>query len=371
MKKILCIALVVASGLPGCGDNIKLEPDGSSPASDRATAFIVAGEFSSGVGIASRIGIPSLELTTNVVSGVVSSDPVLRHIDDRLYVINRLGHDNITILDADKARLITQISTGPGSNPQDVAVKGRVLYVAALASTGVLIIDLDDPTTIRTVDLSGLDPRDGRPDCSALALVGEQLFVTCGVLDGFAAVAPGKVAVIDTASNSVITTFDLATRNPFGYLYTTPANSMLGGDLLVATVDFSAGLTTGCLERIGVGSAPASKGCLVTNERLGGFASGFAYGPDDALYVAVTAGFDAMGTAARAIRYQVADDMLDETAVSGAGQRIFELAACPSGEWVFADATGGIRIYDAEFAELTTKLLDVGLPPVDDGIVCY
>lgn len=365
MAALSMVACGVACGVMACGEASKaVDADGTAD----TRAFIVAGDYTSGMGLASTIAIPSLEVIRNVIAGVASDDPVLRLHDGRLYIVNRFGHDNITILDAASLSLIEQISTGPGTNPQDVAVRGETLYVAALAAPGILVIE--NGSVSGTIDLASLDP-DGVPDCSSVYLVDELLFVTCGLLRDFAPVGPGKVVVIDTSTSTVLTTFDLVNANPVGFLRQMPVTGALAGDLLISTVLFGEDLTTGCLERIGVGPAPASRGCLIENAALGGYATGYAYGPDDTIYVAVTTGFDIDGTVARVMTYDVETGMLGATAITPEEQRVFDLTRCPDGEWIFADARGGIRVYDADGQELTQDVLDIGLPPTGHGMVCY
>lgn len=342
------------------GMNVDAAPLGS-------TAFMVAGDFFS-TGVASTISIPGLEVTPNAVAGVASNDPVVRYIDGSLYIVNRFGHDNITILDATTLSLIDQVSTGPGSNPQDVAVKGDTLYVAALGAAGILSIASDG--SISTIDLSNLDG-DGLPDCNSVYLVDDTLVATCGLLTNFAAVVPGKVVIIDTTDDSVEDTFDLSTRNPFGFIQKSDDNSRLGGDLLIGTVDFNVNITTGCVERISVTPTAQSLGCMIDNGLLGGYATGIAHGPGDTLYLAVTTGFDKNGSIAHATSYDVQSGMLAAEPISGDGERIFNLARCPTGEWVFADGAGGMRVYDANGQQMTTGLLDIGLPPTGAGVVCY
>ncbi len=339
-------------------------PDASLASS---TAFLVAGDFGSGTGIASTIDIPALTVNQNVVAGVASDDPALRYEGGKLYIINRFGRDNITILDAATLTFEGQVSTGAGSNPQDVAARGSNLYVAALAAPGVLKIDAQG--AIEIIDLSALDENDGIPDCSSIYRVGSTLVVTCGILDNFVPAGPGKVAFIDSNDDTIIDVLDLGTDNPFGFIQ--PAGGMLDGELLVPTVTFGADLLTGCVERISVAPAPSVAGCLVENSDLGGYASGLAYGPDDTLYIAVTEGWDANGVVSKVVTYDVAAGQVGQDTLTPPEQRIFDVAHCPTGEWLFADGAGGIRVYDAEGSELTSDLLDIGLPPTGNAMVCY
>lgn len=374
--RYLCSCVLLAHvSLSACGDNGGVTGDtDAAPQPDAAlsggTAVAVAGDFLSGQGVASIIDVATLSVAVNALSGLASDDPVLRYRDGALYIINRFGHDNINVVGAESLALTRELSTGAGSNPQDVAVKGDLLYVAALTAPGVLVIDAED--NITTIDLTGLDPNDDIPDCNSVYLVDDTLVVVCGILDGFSAIANGRVAFIDTTDNTVIDVLELSTVNPFGLLFRTPEGSALGGDLLMPTVDFNAGLTTGCIERIAVTPAPETKGCLIDNSALGGYASGLAYDAEsEVLYIAVTTGFDALGTVAHVVRYHAAEGMLEPEPITAPDERVFDLARCPTGDWVAADASGGIRVYGPDDTERTDEVLDIGLPPTDNGLVCY
>jgi hypothetical protein len=48
-----------------------------------------------------------------------------------------------------------------------------------------------------------------------------------------------------------------------------------------------------------------------------------------------------------------------------------DIAACPGGALAVSDATLGVRVYDAGGAEMTGAPLELGLPPVSNGLVCY
>lgn len=373
-----------AAVLGACGDNLGAPspdaslpapaPDAATPAPDAgasAIAFAVAGDYM-GTGIASTIALPERTVAQNVVAGVASGDPVVRHHDGRIYIVNRFGADNVTVLDASTYALIEQISTGAGSNPQDVAAQGSTIYVAALNAPGILVLDVERPDdgVIQTIDLSALDPADGLPDCNSVYLVGDTLYATCGLLQNFQSTGPGKVAIIDAGARTFTTSIDLETANPVSFLQPAPAGSALAGDLLVATVDYGA-LTTGCIERIRTGATP-SAGCLVQNQALGGYAGDIAASADDTLYLAIIRGYGAGGPDAVLTSYDLAAGQVRQSPISPAGQRIFDVAWCPGDLILAADAErGGMRVYAADGSELTDDVLDIGLPPVSNGAVCF
>jgi hypothetical protein len=223
-----------------------------------------------------------------------------RQLGDEVLIINRDRGENITILGGSPLALIDQYGTGGGSNPQDVAVAGGKLYVPALGTAGVVVIDRAT-RALRTIAIAG-DP-DGRPDCVSAFAVDGKVFVACGLLDNFAATRPGKVAVIDVATDTVTTSFDLPARNPIGLF--ARGGAALGGDLLLGTAPSFTDYTSGCVVRVTTGATPAANGCLVSNQDLGGLANHIAVDPDDGTpWVAVTGyagpGFDnPYGQAAR------------------------------------------------------------------------
>jgi hypothetical protein len=386
MKRVvLLIALV--SACAACGGDDEILPDAAYTGTDAATispdaapptstVFAVGTDFSS-AGIASTITVPGLSVTSNAVAGVASTDPVVRHIGDKLYIVNRFGADNVTIVDAGSLQLDTQISTGSGSNPQDVAIKGNTIYVAALGAAGVLVLDATKPGegVQKTIDLTSLDTDDNKPNCNSLTLVGDKLFVTCQILDDtdqfLTPRGPGKVAVIDTTNDMLSTNFALTNKNPLGFLQSTAAGGAYGGDLLIATVPNYGDLSEGCVERISTGETPAAGGCLVQNSDLGGYAGGIAVQDDDKIWFAVVEGFDStdFGPLGKVLTY--ASSTLSSASVTPSGQRPFDVALCPTGQVAVSDATAGVRVYGSDGTELTTAALDIGLPPVSSGLVCY
>jgi len=359
----------------GSGDDTT-EPDaGTSP----STAFVVGTDYFT-AGIASTIAVPSMELDQGVIAGVASTDPVLRYESGRIVVVNRYGADNVTVIDAASMSLEAQISTGSGTNPADAAIRGDRIYAATTGGNGIVILDLAHPGdgVVGTIDLSSVDPDDGIPNCGSVRLRDNLLFATCSVLDDedpeLAPRGNGKVAVIDTDTDTLIDVLELTTANPYGHTAITPSDSPLGGDLLVPTSPTWADLTQGCLERVSTGASPAATGCLLENSDLGGYVSGCDYDAEgNRLWVAVTEGFDEedYGALGKLMVCDLSGTSPACEQVSEATQRPFDVARCPTGYVVVADADGGLRIFDNAGTELTTDLLDIGLPPVDDGVICF
>jgi hypothetical protein len=366
----LSLSLVLAACDGGTADPLVRVDAGpladSGPNPEMSRALAVATDFQS-TGILSQVTVPDLVVTQDVVAGVASTDPVLRKLD-RLYVINRFGADNITILEPDSLTLVDQFSTGAGSNPQDVAEHDGKLYVVGL---GIATVEVFDPSNLAggavdSIDLSALDV-DGQPNCGSIAAVGARLFVACALYDeNFAPRGPGVVAVIDPVDGDY-TTITLDYASPIGLF------RARGAELLLATVPSFGDLTMGCVERISAGETVPAASCLIDNAALGGYASGIApIGDTGPIWFSTVTGFDpedfgALGTLRK---YDPTGAALGAS-VSPAEQRILDVAACPTGELFVADSAGGARVYRADGDELSTGLLDLGLPPVQGGLTCY
>ena len=351
--------------LAACGGgSMSGDDDGGgddSPVGDRrGTVAVVAGDFDA-TGLISTVTFDGT-VSADAAPGTVGADPALRRIGDELFVINRFGTggNNITILSASDLQLIDQIGTGEGSNPQDVAMVGTKLYIPALGSGALLVIDRNTPDTIDTIDLSALDD-DGVPDCISAAALDGKVYVACGLLDSFAAVENGVVAVIDPATDTLEDTIELPAKNPTGWF------TEVDGALLLATVPDYVDYSTGCVARITGDGAD----CAVDNAALGGYANRLLYadGQAWAVVAAFDADFDSSGWLVRFDGgFTPSAALTPETAV------IQDAALC--GGHVFAadkafDADG-IRIYTAGgVREETDGALDVGLPPVyGNAIAC-
>ncbi len=378
--KTILIATLTIMALACGGDDSPGSPDGGSAVDAGAivvsTGFAVGTDYST-AGVASRLTLPDMDIEQGVIAGVASTDPVVRYFGGRIYIVNRYGADNVTVIDAETMTLVTQISTGAGTNPQDVAVVGSRLYVAALASPGLLVLDVDAPGdgVVATIDLAMVDPLDGLPNCNSLYLVGQTLYVTCGILDDndpwLTPRGPGRLIAVDTETDNVLHSFYLSGSNPVGFIRAAPADGALAGDLLVTMIPNYGDLTQGCVERIATQGLPASKGCLIDNAELGGYASGIAFA-GDTIWLAVTEGWDSEDYKAlgKVCSYDAASGILG-ACVTTSEQRPFDVASCPTGELLVADAAGGLRVYSSAGEELTSELIDVGLPPVERGLICY
>lgn len=361
------LAASLATSLAACGDNIEPpEPPPLSPTAPRAV--VVSGDFDA-TGVLSVVDITAGTIRTNVVRGAVGADPMIRHIGKELFIVNRFGPtgSSVTVLDAATLEVKHQLSTGVSSNPQDVAVIDELLYLPALETRGVVVLQRNGLRSL--IDLGALDP-DGHPDCNSIYAVGKKLVVVCGLLQAFAVVRDAVAVIYDTATGQMTAT-TLAARNPVGYLQPTPESSVFAGDLLVATADF-ADHTRQCVVRID--PETGANACAIPNAALDGIANHYESDPaTGALYVVPThyEGFTLRG-ALRTV--DLTSGAVAPRSWSPATQAISDLAVCPDGTVVATDATfgeSGVRLFTTG-AERTAAPLSIGLPPSpQNAIVCY
>jgi len=347
-----------ASNAPDAGDGECLcdaasQPDAAPPTS---TIVAVSGDYN-GNGVLTTISVPSMEVTVNAVAGVVGGDPVVRAHGDRLVILDRFGGDTVTILNRDLS-LAGQVSTGAGSNPQDTAIIGDTLYVAAFDAAGVLVFDLTnlDAGIQNTLDLASLDAADDVPDCNSLFAVGTRLFVSCQILDRttFAPRGNGKVAVLDTTDDSLETVLNLSSSNPTAQFAQTAT-----GDLVFSTAPgaiFGASNDAGCVERITTSGTPALAGCMTSNADLNAYPKQVLPQGDSVLFVNVV-------DFTTADLREVTGTTVSTKALPGLGTNVSNLSACPTGQLVVDDNTTGargLRVFDADGAALGTGPIDVG-----------
>lgn len=374
-RSLFLVSILVAA----CGDNgVKPDAfvppdhdadlgDGSNSHPTVSTATVVAGDFTvADPGVISTVDDKTFGAHTNVIAGVVGDDPITRLIGDELFIVNRADGNNVTILDANNFHLKEQLSTGDGSNPQDVAPVGNKLYVPVFGGTGVAVLTRGS-ATITTIDLSADDAVDHNPDCNSAFAVGTKVFVTCELLIGNGATGtrgPGKVHVIDTADDSVEATFDMMTKNPLGVLEQLP-----DGNLAIGSIDFATG--NGCVEKITTTGTPASGGCIVQNTDLGNVASRISVdAAGNTLWMSVAA---ADFSSASIVSYDLGTDTLG-TPISIASTFLGDVAVCPDGNLAVSDGTfgaGGLRFFAQDGTQKTTDAIAVGLTPSSGhGLSC-
>ena len=186
----------------------------------------------------------------------VHSDAGVHYHDGRVYVVNRLGQDNILVLDVDDLQSpVAQFSVGNGTNPQDIEIvnPGKA-YVSRYKSTDLLIVDPQSGAELGTIDLSGFADADGLPEMSAMVTVGSRVYVAVQRLDRDGDWGPVDVSylvVIDTSTDEVVDV-DPSTEGVQGIALAAPnpGSVIAVGDLIVVGESSSFGDQLGGIDVI-------------------------------------------------------------------------------------------------------------------------
>ncbi len=170
----------------------------------RATAtkgFVLTTDYVTGT--LSVLDLATRSVTADVA--VVSPDAFARWYDGLLYVVNRLGYDNVQVVDpANGYATVRQFSVGSGTNPQDIAFASpSKAYVSRLGSPDLLVVDPGTGTATGTVSLAAWADADGNPEAARMAVVGDLLFVALERLTNFVPADTGLVVVVDMRADTV------------------------------------------------------------------------------------------------------------------------------------------------------------------------
>jgi len=337
-----------------------------------ARAVIVTTDFETG--LLATVGVRPPHRVAHPATPI-HSDAVVRVAGERVYVVNRFLGDNLQVLDpAHGLATLLQCSTGPGSNPHDVAVLAPdKAYVTRYDAKELWVVDPSAASCAgflrATVDLSAFGDADGIPEMDQMALVGDRLFVSLERLDRtrrFAPAGRSRLVVLDTASDTVVGVVELSGANAFGDS-SGLAREPGSGKLVVNEAGDIQRTGDGGLERVDPFTLTA-EGFFVTERDLGGNITdfvlvsptkGYAIVLDDQLRNILLA-FD---PSAR----RVTRRLLTRT------QYLPDIALAPDGIlWVADDGlpAPGIRLFDPrDDRELTRGAIDVGLPPFSIGFI--
>jgi len=289
--------------------------------------------------------------------GVIHSDSVARVYGDLVYVVGRLGADNITIYDPYKGfSVVKQFSVGSGSNPQDVAVYSNKIYVSKMASNDIDIYSSLDYSKIGSIDISKYADKDGFAEPQNLLLYQDKLYLTVLRLDKDNYYAPtdkSYLLVIDPKTDKIEKEIELGATNPFAGMVES------GGRIFIAETG-KFGETDGRIEIYSVRDGIITQQIIPESE-LGGDLNNITYSGDKLFSVISDSNFNTilvaydLASAKKSIIYQ-------STGFSLAGISIY------NGRLYLCDRTKdkpGLRVFStSDFTQKTTDPIDVGLPPV-------
>ena len=336
-------------------------------------AIITTTDYSSG-------SFSSLDLSTNTATNdhlTIHSDAAVRTYRDKVYIINRLGQDNVLVLDqSDLKTPLTQYSTGNGSNPHDMAfVSEEKAYISRYEQTQLLIVNPVTGDLLGEVELSVFADADGLPEVSQLALYGNHLFAACQRLDrdnGWVPTDVSVIAVVDVMTDQVVDV-DANTAGVQGVVMAgkNPAGAVQRGDKwFLSAVNTFGDLTDGGIEVIDLANL-RSDGVVLGEMALGGNLSSMTMVSDDEGHVVVSdASFvnvvKRFGLATQSVSAGLSG--LSGGFVPSLGVFGGRLYVLDQGS--FVDPTSaGVRVYDVKTDELVAGPISTGLLPASIAFV--
>ncbi|MBK8232294.1 MAG: hypothetical protein IPK72_17335 [Candidatus Eisenbacteria bacterium] len=303
----------------------------------------------------------------------ICGDPVARSWNDRIYVVNRFGCDNIQVLDpfAGYATL-SECSVGSELNPQDIAVvHHHRAYVTRYESNDLLEIDPESCAVTDAISLAGFADVDGLVEMHRMFLKGDRLYVQLQRLDrrGFPYVAEGSMlAVIDVTTNTLIDVdsslpgvqaIELSGDNPIAPMQL----ELTTGFLLVPETGLYGVMNDGGIERVDL-RRNRSAGFALPGAALNADLVDFAQGPGASGYVVIAdASFNTS-----LMRYDSLAGTLTGALYAPGGYVLSDVLA-HGGKLFVADRDffePGIRVWDlGTEAPLCGGVLPSGLPPFE------
>jgi len=216
--------------------------------------------FLSGCGL--RLGMPILEVqksgktlavtTTNFQTGALAlfdvenrlaqlnfspifSDAIVKSFSESsdIFVLNRLGADNIQRIDRKTGQTVQQFSLGVGVNPQDMVVVGENAYVSCLQIPELLKVNLTTGAIIKRISLGQFSDSDGTPEAARMILKGNELWVQLQKLsqkNSFVPAGTALIVIIDTSSDMISETVKLKGTNPITEFKRAPDGKWLVAD---------------------------------------------------------------------------------------------------------------------------------------------
>ncbi|MCC6848370.1 MAG: hypothetical protein IT294_07710 [Deltaproteobacteria bacterium] len=364
------ISLLVALAACSSGGVEDRTPGDTPPPLAGTSAFVVTTDFQTG----SFAVFPVLQpgaVAKNVER--LHSDAVARVHGGLVYVVNRLGGDNVQALDPAAGYATRwQCSVDNGSNPHDIAFAAPdKAYVTRYERATLLIVDptagTDCARFVRgTIDLAALADGDGLPEMDQAVVIDGKLYVTLQRLDRRNFFRPSDrstIAVIDVATDALVGAIDLTGTNPFtetAGLVPDPAT----GKLVVNEVGELGRLDDGGVERVDP-AAMRAEGFFVTEQDLGGNVTDVVTIDDQHAYAIL------LDEAARSrvVRFDPAARRVTNTLAAG-DEFLVDVALAPDRATLYlTDRTlkrpGVRRFAIADDAELAPSPIDTGLPPFD------
>ena len=337
------------------------------PSSAQSGLFVITTDFSTGS--TAFLAAGAAEAEVNLLA--VHSDAAGHYHEGRVYVVNRLGQDNILVLDETDLRTpVTQFSVGNGTNPHDIEIVAPdKAFVTLYETASLLIVDPRDGAQLGEIDLGAFADGDGLPEVSQIVRVGGRLYLSCQRLDrngGWGPVDVSYLIVVDLATDTLVDV-DPDTEGVQGIALSAanPNSLAVSGDRIAVGVVVDFGDRAGGVEIVDT-AANRSLGLAVSEADLGGDITSMVLVDGNRGYAVV-----ADESFANSVRpFDLETGAVGEPLESISGGFIPHLAAdgerlivADRGSWDDPDAAG-LKLYDAATGAFLAGPVNTGLPPM-------
>jgi DNA-binding beta-propeller fold protein YncE len=303
----------------------------------------------------------------------VHTSAIARFFNERIYVVNRSGADNIQVLEpASGFTTIEQFSVGAGSDPRDIVFDTRTrAFVSRYGADQLWIVDTNQGTRRGLIDFSWLADADGIPEMQHMLKIGGRVFVSIQRLDqntDGGPVGTSYLAVFNANTELFIDADPvmagvqallLAGTHPYGELILNPESGLIWvanvgrfgiNDAGLELVDPDALTTSGIVLTEAVAGGDIIDVVPIDENRGAAIVT-------DASSNSLLIGFDLSTPASIDTIYAPGAPTLGDAEMSK-DARLFLSDRAPG--------LPGIRVYRVDsFTEITTSPVDVGLPPAD------
>jgi hypothetical protein len=371
----ISILILIGGLFIGCSSKDKSHVTCPLPQGFAGGVAIVTTDYSTG-----SISVAGRDSSGTVYGGLqaIHSDAVARAYGGLLYVVNRLGGDNIQVLDPGSCySTIKQFSVGPGSNPHDIAVIAPDrAYVSCNGTPYLLDVDPRTGAIRDSISLLGQADRDHNPDMDRLFYRAPYLYVALDRIDyadsTYLPVPPSLLAVVDTRADTLADTdpttpgmqvISLQGLNPCAPMVWDDEENVL---LVPESGDYR--VLDGGVEKVDL-TTWTSVGWLVRETALGGNLIDFALAPGGRGYATVSA---LAGATTSLVAFDLATGLQVDTIYQSSTYDLADLIVAPStGLLIVCDRhylASGLRVYYATTGAPVTRLhqpISTGLPPFE------
>ena len=363
LAKAIILVAVLALVFFGCESDTDHD-EGTAPLNK---LFLTTSDYQTGgIGLIDLDSLSPWEPDPAWAKDVASADAIPVAFQQRIFVINRMPTDSISVLEFDEnnqLKLVNQYSVKgdeTNANPYDLAfITSERAYLTRYGSSQLWVINPESGELIKTIDLSQYADEDGIPEMAFMLVQGFYVYVAIQRLDesnGWIPVGDSYLIKISWLNDQIAGKIPLSSTNPITDLVW---NSELG-KILVGEVG-NYGVLDGGID--GVDPATEQAQMLVSEAELDGDLTDFVLVSSQKGYAIVI-----KDSASKVVEFNPSTGEVINSEVYKTGPwDLFDLALDEQGRLFIADRNAtspGVIVIDTSNNQLlTSEPINFSLPP--------